>query len=252
MDTGFIKLYRKITEWEWFDKSEMVHIFIFLLVKANHKDSVWRGINLKKGQLITSLDSIKLSTNLSIQTIRTCLTRLEKSGEINKQTTNKFTVITVCKFDSYHSSESVDFKKTTNKQQTTNKQSTTDKNVKNNKEVKNKEDSIKDKETREPPVAQTGFDLSFQNFLEMRKKIRRPATIRAMEMIKKELETISGGDEEMKIKILDQSTMNSWQGVFPLKIDYANQKEKSSAQKEKTSKVETIVNQIENAIKKYN
>ena len=134
MDSGFIKLYRKIIDWEWFDKSEMVHIFIFLLVKANHKDTLWRGIDVKRGQLITSIDSIKLSTNLSVQTIRTCLSRLEKSGEINKQTTNKHTVITVCKYDSYHSSGVSDFKAESQYQQTTNKQLTTDKNVKNNKE----------------------------------------------------------------------------------------------------------------------
>ena len=52
MDDGWIKLYRKIQDWEWFDDSHMVHLFIYFLINANTKERNWRGIsdywNLRK------------------------------------------------------------------------------------------------------------------------------------------------------------------------------------------------------------
>ena len=35
---GWVKLHRKFLEWEWYDKSETVHLFLHCLLKANHKD----------------------------------------------------------------------------------------------------------------------------------------------------------------------------------------------------------------------
>ena len=51
----------------------------------------------------------------------------------------------------------------------------------------------------------------------MRKRIKKPLTDRAKELILEKLEQLAPGDEQKQIKILDQSVMNSWQGVFELK-----------------------------------
>ena len=50
----------------------------------------------------------------------------------------------------------------------------------------------------------------------MRKAIKKPLTDRAMSGILSRLNNLAGDDLE-KIEILDQSTMNSWQGIFPLR-----------------------------------
>ena len=137
MDNGWIKIYRKFSDWEWFKISEMVHIFIFLLVNANHKDNLWRGIEIKRGQILTGLKSLNEKTGISIQTLRTCLKRLEKTQEINIQSTNKYSIITICNYDSYqdeiNNSNKQLNKQLTRNQQTTKKQLTTNNNDKNDK-----------------------------------------------------------------------------------------------------------------------
>lgn len=68
------------------------------------------------------------------------------------------------------------------------------------------------KETKE----QTLFEKTFEDFKKMRKQIKKPMTDKAVELMLKKLTKLSGGDENIKIEILERSIMNSWQGVFPL------------------------------------
>ena len=132
--SGWLKIHRQFLSWEWFTRSESVHLFIYLILKANHCNATWQGHDIKKGQFITSYGKIAADTGISLQTIRTILKRFEKTNEINVQTTNKFTIITICKYSTYQYEEPVVNKQTTRKQQTTNTQLTTKKNDKNKKE----------------------------------------------------------------------------------------------------------------------
>jgi hypothetical protein len=127
---GWIKVFREFADWEWFAVPEMVQVFIYLLINANFEDKKWQGKVVEKGQLITSVDAIKCATHLSPQQIRTCLARLESTGEILKKSTNKYTLITICNYERYQSSE--EYEQQTNNKQTTNKQQT-------NKEKEDKE-----------------------------------------------------------------------------------------------------------------
>jgi hypothetical protein len=67
------------------------------------------------------------------------------------------------------------------------------------------------------------LNQAFTDFVDMRKKIKKPLTDRAIEMQKKKLKELSclpfseTMDTDLAIKILNQSTMNSWLGLFPLK-----------------------------------
>jgi DNA-binding transcriptional MerR regulator len=130
---GWIKIHRKFLDWEWFNKSEAVHLFLYLVLKANHKDAQWQGIDIKKGQFITSFGKISADTGISLQVIRTLLKKFEKTNEINIQTTNKFTIVTLCKYECYQQENELPNTQLTNEQQTTNKQLTTNKNDKNEK-----------------------------------------------------------------------------------------------------------------------
>jgi hypothetical protein len=132
--SGWIKIHRKFLDWQWFGKSEPVHLFIYLLLKANHKDGQWQGIDIKRGQLITSFGKISSDTGISLQVVRTLLKKFENTNEIVVKSTNKFTMLTILKYECYQDENDSTNKPTTNNQQTTNKQLTTNKNVKNNKE----------------------------------------------------------------------------------------------------------------------
>lgn len=143
--SGWIKIHRKFLDWEWFNKSEAVHLFIYLVLKANHKDGQWQGIDIKKGQFVTSFGKISSDTGISLQTIRTLLKKFEKTNEINTQTTNKYTIITICKYECYQQESEQPNTQLTNKQQTTNKQLTTNKNdKKENKYIYSFESSLCD------------------------------------------------------------------------------------------------------------
>ena len=146
---GWIKLYRKFSEWEWFNISEMVHLFIYLLLNANHEDGKWRGIEIKRGQILTGLNSLNENTGISLQTLRTCLRRLEETQEINSKVTNKYRIITICNYECYQgeilNSNKQPNKQLTSNQQTTNKQLTTNKNEENNKNENKEENKKPDK-----------------------------------------------------------------------------------------------------------
>lgn len=132
--SGWIKIHRKFLDWQWFKKPEAVQLFIYMLLKANHKDGNWQGHEIKKGQFITSAQTISNDTKLSLQVVRTLLKKFELTNEIIVKSTNKFTMLTICKYECYQDESNTTNKQLTNKQQTTNKQLTTNKNDKNNKE----------------------------------------------------------------------------------------------------------------------
>lgn len=102
---GYIKLHRKFTSWEWYTTPNMFHLFSHLIMMASHKKSKYQGIELNPGQLITGRKLLSKQTGLSQQTVRTCLTRLKSTNELTIKTTNRFSIITICNYDSYQLSE---------------------------------------------------------------------------------------------------------------------------------------------------
>lgn len=138
MENGWIKLHRKILSWEWKNEPKTAWLFVYLLLSANHEDSRWRGIDIKRGQLVTGLYSLSEGTGISIQSLRTCLQRLVDSQIITSKSTNKFRIITIIKWEQYQARDIKSTSDLTSNQQTTNKQSTTNKKNKNIKNDKNK------------------------------------------------------------------------------------------------------------------
>ena len=61
------------------------------------------------------------------------------------------------------------------------------------------------------------FRVAINDFIDMRNNMRKPVTERALTMIVKKATELSNGDESTVINILNQSTSNSWLGVYPLK-----------------------------------
>lgn len=141
MNEGFIKAWRRILKWEWYKEGNTIRVFMHLLFTANFKQNKWQGIIIKAGQTVTSYAKLSEETGISVQSVRTSINRLISTGEITYQSTNKYSVITICNWALYQSNdENLTNSLTsipTNNQQTTNKQLTTNKNDKNTKNVKN-------------------------------------------------------------------------------------------------------------------
>ena len=58
---------------------------------------------------------------------------------------------------------------------------------------------------------------TYIEFIKMRKLIKKPLTDRGLELLIGKLEKLAPGNIAMQKAILEQSIMNNWQGVFPLK-----------------------------------
>ena len=128
---GWIKLHRQILEWEWYSDNNCFRLFLHLLLKANHKEKRFKGIELKVGSIVTSRDLLAREIGLSSQQIRTALTKLISTNEITSVTSSQGTIIQIVSYEKYQ----VVTNEITNEQPTSNKRVTTNKNDKNNKEI---------------------------------------------------------------------------------------------------------------------
>jgi len=140
MTQGWIKLHRGFKEFEWYQDANTVRVFLHLLIMANHKKAKWQGNAIGRGQLITSHASLAKDLGLTIQNVRTSLSKLKKSENLTIKSTSKFTMISICNYGTYQSEDmptnTLANKRLTDDQQTTNNQLTTNKNDKNKKNEK--------------------------------------------------------------------------------------------------------------------
>lgn len=147
--SGWIQLHRSIRDWEWFTDVNTSHLFMYCLLRANHKNTKWRGIDIQKGQFITSLDTISKETGLSVMQVRTAIKKLELTREITNQSTSINRLITITNYNKYQMDNKPNNKPLTKQQQTSNKAVTTDnnKNNNNNENNENKLNTIGDFES---------------------------------------------------------------------------------------------------------
>ena len=98
---SWISIHRKLLDWCWYKDINVKTLFLHLLLKANYKEKVWNGIEVNRGQLITSIEHLSEETGLTVQQTRTALRKLLTTNEITSKTTNKFTVITIENYELY-------------------------------------------------------------------------------------------------------------------------------------------------------
>lgn len=132
---GWICLYKKLINWEWYQDGNTCRLFIHLLLLANYEDKSWQGQLIKRGQLITSLQHLADGLNLSVRQIRTSLEKLKSTGEITSKATNKYTLITIEKYEDYQAKEEKTTSKITNEQQSNDKQMSTTNNITNKQNI---------------------------------------------------------------------------------------------------------------------
>lgn len=99
--SGWVKMHRSMLDWEWYSDINVCRLFTHMILKANHKDNKWRGILIKRGQTLTSLNTLESETGLSKSQIRTAVKKLISTLEIAQQSHSQHTVFTVVNYDSY-------------------------------------------------------------------------------------------------------------------------------------------------------
>jgi hypothetical protein len=196
--SGWIKLYRQFRDWEWYQDSNMVHLYIHMLLKANHKESIWRGIAVQPGQFVSGRKALSVETGIPESTIRTCLNRLQESGTLTSKSTNKFTLYTLLKWEFFQEIDVFAASKSTNNQpansptinQLTHQQLTTNKNIK--KERKEKKGTNVPKEKAAPSQSLVEFESFWSG---CQKKVGKPAALKAWQKMRKENRTTLTGEQ---------------------------------------------------------
>ena len=203
-----------MTEWGWYKDSATKDVFLHLLLAANWRDGEYLGIPVFRGQAVFGLKSLSKHLGISIQSVRTALEHLKSTHEVTIQSTNRFSIATIVKFNDYQIESDTDNiqtntesnKRLTNDQQTTN-------NIQEGKKGRKKEEiTIKSLIATCSP----DFQMAFLEFSEMRTKIKHPLTVRAANMALSKLDELAY-DDAGKIAILNQSVFHSWQGLFKVK-----------------------------------
>ena len=122
---GWIRIHRKLIEAPWFSKSEYVHLWLYLLLKANHRDKeIYLGsekILVRRGQLLTSRHKLSEVVHIQENKIYRMLKCFENEHQIEQQKTSRYTVITILNYDIYQKNEQV-IEQQMNNQRTTNEQ----------------------------------------------------------------------------------------------------------------------------------
>jgi hypothetical protein len=194
--SGWIKLHRQVLNWEWYDDANAFRVFLHLILKSNHKEKRYRGIDLTVGSVITSRDILASEVGMSVQQLRTALNKLKSTNEITIKTNGQGTIIQVVNYEKYQ----VSTNESTSEQPAINQQSTTNNNVK--KEKNNIYSFL-------ASLIDNGFDEKLsREWMEVRKQLRAVNTETAFNSFMRQVQK-HGGDRNL---ILRKCVERSWKG----------------------------------------
>lgn len=97
--TGFIKLPRSLLDWRWYGDLNTRSLYLHLLLTAEWEDTCYMNRVIKRGQCCTTLKELATSNHQSIQQVRTALNHLVSTNEITIETTPKYSMITLTRYD---------------------------------------------------------------------------------------------------------------------------------------------------------
>lgn len=142
MDTGWIKIHRSIWEQPWATDHDAMYLWIYLISHSmfRKKEIYWNGklIELQPGQLVTGRKVLSKNTEISESKIRRLLKLFEELQQIDQQTTNTSTLISILNYEKYQDIS----QGSTNEQPTNNQQMTTKEERKERKNINNNNNSL--------------------------------------------------------------------------------------------------------------
>ena len=136
MNQGWIKLHRKILEWEWYTDTNTFALFMHLLLTCNFKSTKWRGIKLEPGETIKGIRTLSEETTLSLQNVRTAISKLKSTGELTQRQHGKHRILKLKSYTKYQLANTESNSELTAYQHDANKELTHDKERKKEKNVK--------------------------------------------------------------------------------------------------------------------
>jgi len=152
MTNGFILLSRELLKSDVFASQKLLKIWIWCLLKANHKDRTIplkvgkdeRLVKVKRGSFIFGRFKAEEELYIDGSTIYKLMKKLTELDMISIKSNNQYSIVTICKYNTY---QDVNSYKVATKEQPSNNQVTTKEQPSNttkkvNKDKKDKKDNI--------------------------------------------------------------------------------------------------------------
>lgn len=238
--SGWVKIHRKLLEWEWYDDTNVFKLFMTIMLRANYRESKWRGSIIAPGQLLAGRKKLAEWSNLTEQEVKTCLSKLVATSELTIKATNRYSVYTLTNWACYQLDDAVSTSESTshgaNNQTTIKQQSTTSK--KNKKEKKERNKNI---------CVDFDFESIYQKYPRKVGKSSGMAklakTIKTVETYEKFTKSVNNFLEEHKIAGTDlkyvphfSTFVNRWQDYLEENGWESEHKARSAADKEHDEK----------------
>lgn len=221
LNEGYIKLDRRILDWEWYSDINTTRLFVHLLLRANWKEGRFQGREIERGSLVTSLGKLSEETGLSVREVRTALNHLKETHEVTSEGHSKYTVITIKNYCFYQDSDMISDKQPTSKRQTKDKQATTIEEVKKEKreEIKKRVPNGTPKETPDNIMRQYDFSQAMtakiREWLKYKAERREAYKSTGLTALLKKISQKSGEyGENPVMALMDESMANGWRGII--------------------------------------
>jgi len=202
--SGWIKLYRSTRSKGWYQKSEFVHLWVHLLMKANHQDAeFWfngKNIMVKRGSFVTGRKTLSSETGISESKVERILKCFENEQQIEQQTNNRNRLISIVCFDKYQKGEQQIEQQLNNKRTTSEQPVNTNKNEKNYKNDKELEENNGFVYFENPEL-----DKVFKQWLKMCDEKNKAYTYSSIEALQMKLQ-----DDRNALSKVKQSLENGW------------------------------------------
>lgn len=173
---GWISIHRDIIDSVIYKDSEAVHLWLHLLLSANHKENkkmIGHTIVLiPRGSLLTGRKSLSAATGIHESKIQRLLKLFEKNEQIEQQTFTKYRLVSITNYSEYQDSE----QQLNSKRTTTEQQANTNNNVNNDNNVNKKEEKPKKPSPSKLNKPDNVEEEVWQDWLTLRKTKRAPVT----------------------------------------------------------------------------
>ncbi|EOC1199699.1 DNA replication protein, partial [Cronobacter sakazakii] len=103
---GFVSIHRQFMDSRLYKDSQAVHLWVHLILKANHEDAVVNTdvgpVTVERGQMITGRPTLVRETFIPDNKVKSLLRSFEAKGMITVTSMQKkFSLITIVKYDDF-------------------------------------------------------------------------------------------------------------------------------------------------------
>ena len=108
IENGYIKLFRQLTRWEWYQDANTMRLFLHLLLTVNYEPTRWRGVEVPRGARCASLRTLCKELKMTERSVRTALDHLKRTGEITVTVKiGEHSIFSICNFEKYQKNDTV-------------------------------------------------------------------------------------------------------------------------------------------------